>query len=44
MLRFFLYVFLIAVVVLLIVGAQQLLTSFGVSGLSVICTAACLIL
>jgi len=28
--RFFLYVFLIAVVVLLIVGAQQLLTSFGV--------------
>jgi len=34
MLRFFLYVFLIAVVVLLIVGAQQLLTSFGVSGLS----------
>ena len=33
--RFFLYVFLAAVAVLLLVGAQQVLASFGVSG---VCT------
>lgn len=29
--RFFLYIFLAAIVVLLVVGAQQMLGSFGVS-------------
>lgn len=32
--RFFLYVFLVAIIVLLLVGAQQLLSNYGVSHIS----------